>query len=405
MPDSGSGTGTPISGGGPISGPFIRSTPYTWLPLAEWARIMGYSLWEFHGITSFDCQIARECGGIWFQFPEQSDVVSREELAIAIKQAEDIISEYVNYNLLPDWDVEVLRTPKFHVPEYTSNITSQFRPKSVRLSRRHIRAGGIRTKTIIDEELPIAFIDKDGDGFNETAQLTLDLSSYDDNEIRIYYPGQDGEDAWEIRPIKIRGNVIEFPVWLIVRPEFTDTNCVEALLPTDDIYLASVDIYRVYNDTSTQARLIYEPNTFECAEEDCDQSYSEGCLYVRDERRGYVVYNPTLAQEPDKVELHYYSGWVDNHRDRPLVELDPYWKTTIAYLAAGLLDRDPRGCCGSNDSYLLSTWRDDMALRTDAKGQRSKTFAVTQFLIENPFGVTTRGAWAAYTRAAARRVG
>jgi hypothetical protein len=353
---------------------------------------MGYSRWEFNGITSFPCQVGRACGNLWFQYPEQSDYLSREELAIAIRNAEDTLSQFVGYNLMPDWDREVLPTPRHTTPEYTANINTRLRPKSIQVSKKYVRNVGVRNAVVL-ETVPVVREDRDGDGFDETVVIA-NAYSFDINEIRVFFP--DDPDG-EVRPVKVNASSIEFPIWLIVKEEYTHKNCVESLDAHDDtIFLEEVDIVRVYNDTSTQVTLIYEPTYCD----DCNQTYTVGnCAYVEDEVLGYVVYNPRLYKEPKKVEINYYSGFLGK-ANRPLVELDPYWKAPIAYLAASFLDRNTRNCCDGNESLNVSQWQTNLIKRESG----SANYAVTQFIIENPFGVVTSGAWFAYQRARLRKL-
>src|SRR5688572_25345186 len=111
----------------------MRASTPTWLSLYDWAKIMRYSMSNFAGLNNFPCQVGRNCGNVWFQYDEQSDNLSREALAIAIRDAEDMLSNYVGYNLLPDWNDEVLSPPQFYKPEYISAFTTRGKPKSIQV--------------------------------------------------------------------------------------------------------------------------------------------------------------------------------------------------------------------------------------------------------------------------------
>jgi hypothetical protein len=166
----------------------------------------------------------------------------------------------------------------------------------------------------------------------------------------------------------------------------------------EEIYLKEVDIYRVYNDTDVQATLIYEPSP--SCNPTCQETTIGNCVYVRDNELGEVVYNPRLLTEPDIVELYYYSGYTGSGI-RPYTNLDTYWRYPVAYLAASLLDREPRNCCGGNESFLVSQWKEDVS-KSDEK--KKVSYFATQRQIENQFGISTKGAWYAYLRATAKKL-
>ena len=287
-----------------------RASINTLLPLDSWAELLGYDRYHFNNIFVSDCKVGDNCGAFWHQTTEQSDYVSRESLAYAIMNAEIMISDYVGYNLLPSWDQEELSPEPYYNPRYKSNFTTQLTPKSLQVGKRHLIAAGIMAKEVIEEDVLITRVDKDGDGFAETVQVFIDLSLVNLQEVRVYYPLEEGSDEWEIRPLKVYTDRIEFPVWLIVKRQLIEEICPEPLDGKDtNIYLEEVDVYRVFNDTDVQARLIYHPSSIPCPVEPCENVVSLGdCVYINDKKLGYVVYNPQFLNEPDKVDLQYYSG-------------------------------------------------------------------------------------------------
>lgn len=381
-----------------------RASTQTWLPLDEWARMMGVSLWHFNGIK-FDetCDVRQvPCSGIWYQHPWHGPRLSREDVAIAIREAEQTIATFVGYNLLPDYHREVVVPQPHHRPEFRTSYTPQGLPKSVQLSRGYVWEGGVRKKELLDT-VAIIRVDKDGDGLKETARITLNTSVHF-NELRFYYPGEEGVDAWEIRPVKFvsynNPYVIEVPMYQLVKKIHIESLCHDdnALQANDDsIYLTEVEVYRVYTDKTHQARLIYAP-PYGCLT-GCDETYKETCLTIEDHELGYVRYNPGYP-EPDRVEVFYQSGWIaPSGVQRPYVDMDPYWKTAVAYFAAGLLDKAVI-CCGGIQSDAASRWREEL----DRIHDRSPQFMSTARQIENPFGIPTRGSWYAYNKAKARRI-
>lgn len=379
-----------------------RATTYTWLPLDEWAREMGIDPWHFNGITHASCA-TESCGGVWYQHDWQSPRLSRENLARIIKDAENAIATYVGYNLLPEWDQAMVVPPRYHDPEYRSNVTTRGTPKSVRLPKSYVVEGGIRAQEEIELGATVSFVDKDGDGFDEIGQITV-TSTAGLNEIRVYFPDKNGEDAWEIRPLTFTTHVspftIEIPVYMLLNPELTETLCVDdggVAYDTADIYTEELDVYRVYNDTSQQADLIYDP-TYLCGDDVCTTVSYARCVYPTDAKNGYVVYNAALAEEPDRAMIYYTSGYMDRSIRRPFVDISPYWKPVVARYASSLIDREVV-CCGGDQSQIISDWRIKLDERT-----QEKAYATTDSILENLFGTPTRGAWWAYQRSRAMKV-
>lgn len=373
-----------------------RASTKTFLPLDIWAKQFGYNLWLFNGFSQLPSTIGSQCHDVWYQYPEQFDTLSREELAQSIAHAEREIISYLGYNVLPDWDVELLIPPSYHKPGYTSNLTTKNRGKSVRVSKNYVRDLGIKVKHLL-ETVPISQIDKDNDGFIETGRITLSYPTISKNEIRLYAPGKSGDDTWEIRPYTVvNSTTIEFPLYLV--PQFDLLENMVSVNPLDPtnpaMFLTELDVYRVYNDDQTNVVLIYNSCT------GCDEIAVSTCGRIEDEKYGYIVYNPTFicsptgATEPDKIQLSYYSGWVGKV-DQPLHQIDNIWWQPIAYLAIGYFDKPVRNCCGGTQSQLVTKWADDYTV--GGKDVSRRVYA-TSSMLEHPFGVTTRGAYFAWQR-------
>lgn len=372
---------------------------YTWLPLATWAKIMGYNPWLFAGFSQFLGTIGSECHDVWFQDPGQSDNLSREELAYAIRDAELQIAEFVGYNLLPEWGQDLVTPPRFHRSELNSDLTTRNRAKSVKVKTNYLIQLGVQTKTLL-ENVAVVPVDLDGDGFNETARITTAHTDLDTNQIRLYYPGESGADEWEIRPVQAKGGgIFEFPMYLIPDPALVFAPVVDPIDPNQATsYIDTVDVYQVYNDTTAPVTLVYD--TSDCS--DCNESSTTSCAVIEDHKYGYVKYNPTFIvsncrYEPDKIRINYLAGW-QGSRGRTLLDLDNYWQTTIAYLTPTFFSKPPTGCCGNEDSDRVTKWQ------LDFRSIEGKGAFVTGFLLENPFGAFTHGAWYAYNRTKNKRV-
>lgn len=381
----------------PYYADMARANTYTWLSLDEWAKIMGYNRWLFNGFRQFPETIGEECHDVWYQYPEQYDSMSREELADAIKEAESVLSNFLGYNLLPEWNEDTVRPPRYYRPGYYHSLDVYGKSKSVPVKHKHLLQVGVQRKVFLGQ-VEVSRVDNDSDGFAETMQVTLPDVVPDLNQVRIFFPDKRGSLKWEIRPVEFLDiNTCEFPAYLGVKPEMSQGIVTDVLDPYNDaVYLENVDVYQIYNDTSQAIQLIYQSAP-------CDSfnlSSIETGAYVMKDR---VVYNPRLFSrycqaDPDLVKIFYYSGYRDDQADRPNVELADYWKRAIAYFAVSFFHKESRSCCGGNQSELVSKWADDLSKTTE-----NRSYFMTEFLANNPFGLTTRGAYYAYTKARNKR--
>lgn len=392
-----------------------RSDVTTWLPLDDWATIMGANPLFFNGMFSNTLFPNNDCSGPWFQGSFQhSDRVGRDDLAQAIHEAEQEIAREVGYNLIPDWTLdERLPYPRAGQPApwMGTGLNPNGYLKSVEALRGHLISGGIRAKELIQAGTAVVRTDLDGDGYAETATAVVPVTITNTNEIHLYYSGKSGADSWEIRPIKVAINggfaTITFKSWQI--PAW---GALEALnvQPLDaDLagsYESTVDCYRVYNNPATQVQFMWE-NGGTCGSCcACQFGTQDGCFHLRDPRIGFVVPAPgtwdastqsftglewSACREPDQVRLWYYSGFRDEQLARPYVEMSPYWKTAVAYYAASKLDR---GVCGCNNfEQYVERWRLDMMFSSLNDGG----FNVTPEFAANRLG-TSVGAFYAFRR-------
>jgi hypothetical protein len=364
---------------------------------------------------------AGDCGEVFFQHSYQrTDYTSREDIARAIKQAEMMIREQVNYNLIPDWVVdERKRTVRPARPEVYNqgslNVRGQM--KSIESRWGHVVSGGIRAQSLISAGVAVVITDIDGDGYSETCTVTVATTVTDVNEIRVYYPGQLGDWRFEVRPIEVSISAgiatIRFKRWQIVQyPDQERLDAAEAgnVIDADAAatYYTTVDVYREYNDPQTQASFLWENDPSTCSSGIAASFTTQsGALFVRDERLGIVGYIPgnwdavaqsftpvcwTFCTEPDQIRLYYYSGWrsSDPRHARPYIDMDPYWERAVCYLSIYLMDRFTCDC--ANVERFVRYWREDLA-RQGAE----VTHQVSMRDLDNPFG-TGRGAVYAWHR-------
>lgn len=393
-----------------------RADTVTWLSLDEFAKIIGLNPLHFNGFSS-QFFTDNTCGEVFFQHDWQNaDRVGREAIALAIRQAEMEMTQEAGYNLMPDWTAaERLDYPHPGMPGVMGyGLNSSGFLKSVEAKKGWIISGGIKTKTLIQAGAAIVRSDADGDGYAETATVTVPVTFTDINQVHVYYSTKSGSDAWEIRPITVAISVgfatITFKSWQV--PDFSE---LEDLNPSpldgDNVasYETTVDVYRVWNDPSTQAQLMWEGDEdLNCCGScvACQYGTQAACFHTRDERLGIVVPAPgawdaasetftgqafSACREPDQVRLWYYSGYVDDSLARPYAEMSNYWKTAVAFFAASKFERPVCGC--SNVNQFIERWRRDAAAVTKEEGG----FNMTAEMAGNRLG-TSLGAIYAWRR-------
>lgn len=388
-----------------------RSHIRTWLSLDEFGQIIGLSPFGLNQLHHNRLQPNTVCGEVFFQQSWQhSDRVGRDDIAQAIQEAEQEIALEAGFNLMPDWVLDERQPyPAPAVPgAFGNGLNVRAMSKSLEVAKGYVISGGFRRKVLVEAGATITLSDVDADGYQETCQVIVPVSITNTSEIRLFYPAHDGEDAWEIRPIKVSISggqaTITFKRWQVAAANQMDSmeaKVLDATLNTS--YESTVDVYYVYNDHSTQAAFLWE-NGDGCTDccgscAACQFGSQSACFHTRDPRLGFVVPTPATwdadteefvstayaaCREPDQIRLWYYSGYVDNHLARPYAELSPYWKSTIAYYAASKFDRPVCGC--SNVEQFIEKWREDLA-----RSDKQRSYTLTPDLLGNKFG-TTAGA-------------
>lgn len=393
-----------------------RSEFRTWLPLDDFAQIIGLDPLGFNQMSSSTLQRNNVCGDVFFQQDWlHSDRLGRDTIAMAIQQAEMEISREVGYNLMPDWTVdERLPYPRPSFPESYNlyGVNPRWELKSVEALRGHVISGGVKAKTVIQAGAAFVRTDDDVDGYVETCTANIATTVTDVNEIHLYYPAKSGDDGWEIRPIKVTISAgvarIVFKSWQIVAANQMDALTADVLdADAAATYETTVDVYRIYNDPATQVQFLWE-NTANCCGtcQACQLGTQAGCFHLRDPQMGFLVPAPgswdsddeefdaaewSACREPDQIRLWYYSGYRDWSLTRPYADLSYYWKYAIAYFAASKFEREVCGC--SNVQQFIGKWRRDAAFSSQEAGG----FTVTAEQAANRLG-TSMGALYAWRR-------
>lgn len=422
-----------------------RSSLPTLLSLDRFAQIMGINPVHFNGAAANTLSpavfpISVGCKDVWYQHAWQRfDVVSREEIAEAIYDAEKDIEAELGYSPGPKWVTnEVHPYPR---PSYRGafgnglNVRGQMKSIKARQGSKFIQAGrrgGTLIGTATTGAGTLVYSDPDGDSFSELATITLTTTVTDTCEIGVFTASKSGAKEWEVRPFKsvaIAGGSVTITLdsWKLIDTdlwEFFPTSTTEESGNVIDIsttgnFVTSIDVYRIFTDfTAVSAQFFWErdpvANTLVfCSNcggtgcESCTLVTQDGCIHVRNVQRGIVVPAPatydstdarwegnnwTDCREPDQVKIWYYAGELDERflSDETCQPLSDFWAHTIAELATA---RTKRPFCNCGGSQAKSEW-----LRADfARSGPDETFAIDADQLANPFG-TTRGAIMAWQR-------
>lgn len=274
-------------------------------------------------------------------------------------------------------------------------------PKSIKANWGYVGSVGARTKDLIEANAPTVFSDVDSDGYNELVTVTVVTTVTDREEIAVYFPGEDADDSWEIRPVDVvigAGTAtITFPKPYIVLPELweklarpDDPSALIVDGDDDSNFLRTVDVYRVYNDTSQQVVFYYQPT--DCGDGVCDEGTFTGCAYIKDSRRAILAYQyatytdgewtygcTSCYDDPYKMTISYRSGMTNPNSRYPTLRMKPELERLIVYYATTLADKEICGC--DNFTSHLAYLNTDLAETSDRK-----SFMLTQNVMDNPFG-------------------
>lgn len=403
MPSSGSGISDPISGGGGLSTAiYPRSQPRTLLSIERFAQLVSYSPMLMHQVYVPELQDISSCSDPILQYtwqPRAGGRPGREEIAHAIQQAETTLEEYLGFSVLPRWyvddDAPVMGTHYGYKAFYRLGV---------RTKGGHFVQGGQEAWTLVASSAPVAYTDRDGDGYLERATVTVNTAVTDDDEIAVYYPGTQHDPGWEIRPIEvsITGGVatIRFYRHQCVIPERIEELDANGVLGTDNNqFLGSVDVYRHYNDPSKMGIVEWEGGI--CDTDGCVWSAQTACVLSKDDRNGLLQVSaadwdgtkwvhtcPTWWTPPTRVRLWYRAGLRDKTLARPMRDMSRELERAEAYLALSYMDRAWQSC--EQIRNLQAHWRQDLSVRESTQGG-SMSFNMSRRLLDNPLG-TTRAA-------------
>ena len=332
--------------------------------------------------------------------------VSREDIASAIALAEANVGRELGYDVAPKWHVDDL-------------VKVDAWSWSGQASRGQLIGGGVEALSLISAGAGVTYSSKFSSGpdlsYNEIATVDVTTSVTDPDEIAVFYPisiiddygvvaGQVSEYAWQIKPIKVQIGVpaagqarITFSRHQAVIPELLEewvSGEVDGLDNT--AFLTTVDVYRHYNDPSTQVEFRYKSSCCICDSgcAQCTYSTTDGCLLITDYRRGFVSLTPStwdgsahifnldevICERPSGAALNYKAGLLNGLS--PGSDLEQI----IAHYALSLLGQSICSCSHINNKF--DYYSEDFAA---VSATSSESAFPSQAWRQNPLG-TTRAA-------------
>lgn len=402
---SGTGSMTPISV--PATDIAYQPLQYTLLPLPDYARIIGINPIQFMSGYAVDYFPNSGSTDRWVQYSWQDDQkVSREDLAVEIARAERDIASIMRYWPAPVWgEDEEVPYPQFYRKDYVAQYGHSIdgTMKSVKLGYGKFIEGGKRAVTLVGQATlaggSLEFLDIDGDGFNETARVTVATSLTDPCELKVYFSNKEAAKEWEVRPLKskyISGGyfVALIDAWLLFDPDLlcalpgTSVTGYAGLDAEDSSnYVTQVDVYREYNDPTDQCVMLWQgASACECGGTGCPVcgfATQNGCLVAKSSVDGLVSVVPATYSNGEWTEDSFDQGY------------EP--QKILASYKSGLREVDSRtGCWGMPSDIAtavayMATARLDMPLCTSSETLKRKQEQLQEDLIFiSPGGDATR---------------
>ena len=422
-----------------------RGEEATLLSLDRYARILGVNPAHFNGLGTGDNDVPMpfegQCRDIWFQHDWQnSDRIGRDELSRQIRTAEEDIAAELDFYPAPFWiEKEVHPFPRpFRPAQYDIGLNNRWQRKSIIPKWGKLIEAGRRAVTLL--ALPteaggtLVYSDEDGDGYEETATISIVTTVTEACEIKAYFPGESGDPEFEIRDprsVTVSGGTatIVFFSWQLVPlalwERFPTINKPLEPLKINDTAnrLTAVDVFREFSDFSQPSAQFFWENRprnihpfFDSFCSFCNGSGCptcslqslDGCLFVRDVDLGIVVPVPASfdadtgtftelpfldCRAPDQVKLFYRAGEIDQKflAGRSCEPLKLFWAEAIAWLATARLNR--QFCsCGTVEKFQANMRRD--LAKTEPDGT---SYVTTEDDLANPFG-TRKGEVKAWRR-------
>lgn len=374
----------------------------TQLSLFEWAEVLQISPWEVAQIgDGVPLKSDRHCSDVFFQYGWQRDHLSREEVADAIRNAEDTIAMHLGYYPAPKFIAgEPSRYPEhFNTVIYGDPVTPKGQWKPIKLDWKYVQGGGLFNRTEISANESVTLSDE-GTGVNDTFTLSVATTVTDPDEIAIYFSaanrlGEDISEKWRIRPINVSiasgTATIKGHVTLLVDPALQVDSDADPLDAGAAPYVTTVDVYRAFRDTTaTDANPKQGTAEWDKVPGDDD----DAVVLTKGIRLG--AYNSKLGlvtvqipqtwpqqRQPDKVSINYEAGI-----PRVNGRMNKQYAQMVARLSVALLARHKCGCERTN--RIMRYWAE---WPSTGDGTQTRARPLTTSEIDSPMGPRWGARW------------
>lgn len=362
-----------------------RAETETLLSLDRWAQIMRVNRCHFNQVDGAKAPMSSDgCDDVWGQ-------QDREDLAMTIATAEEMIANELGFWPAPKYVVgEEIRVGRVRADWWNAEFSTRWK---------YVQAFGVRELTLIEENAPVAYVDRDGDAYGreEVALIGDPAALYhylatdcaDPCDVRVFFREEDGawDDAdprWEIRPVRadIDGDhlTIEAESCMFVRPELWllepgETEGRDWVVDFDvNNLVGAVDVYCEDVDLETPVT-IYWDGVCSCASP-CAHTTQAACALVTHWERGHFAARPatwggsshayaapTYAQQPVKLRIDYLAGYPLDPRT---CRMHPMLERAVVKLANALLPEPPCGFCDLAEKAWKNDRRDVDPLTVEA---------------------------------------
>jgi len=335
------------------------------ISMARYTQLIGYPECQFFGVRNEDEIADSECRTIWLK--SERDMVLKYLL-----EAQEELENHIRYPLKPRW------------------IEDEQRPYScpVEAMWHKIIEAGVRAED--DVALGQTVVLRVGGLIIDPALVTIPAVTFTDiSEVRVYHPRG---DPCSLTPVEIHPScvtidagvlTIEIPRCRLVTEAAADNPRAGIDYEDDDNFEDTVDVTRVYDDTSENATLVWPHRcSSECGAASCGEYTKDGCMYIRNGEAGIVDVLPgtysdgawvasCLTSRPQIVRLNYRAG------------MDPLTyqaEDALLRLAHSKMPNEPCGC-----DIVQRLWARDRNIPAIMTAERAN----------NPFGIND-GAWIAW---------
>lgn len=325
--------------------------------LARYAAILEYPECNFFGVNA-EIDTGFQCQEIWTK-PQ------RDTVAKYLAEAQYEIEQITGYPLSPRWVGQGQSEEYQDQQPYRSRIVTRF--------ARFIEAGIQATSTIT---LGVAVNHATDPAVIGPVPTTVT----DTDEVRVFHPGLNVE----IDPSSVvisGGNLtIEIPRCRLVKQAVADNPSTGLDYYDLGNFESTVDLKRVYNDSSVQATLAYLKSCTGCTEQTI-----AGCVYVRNKKLGVLDIQLATGEvrqcgcQAETIRLNYLAG-------ADVLTLQA--EDAIIRLAHAKMPSEPCGC--------------DVAKRLWGR-DRNVPEILTRERLNCPFGLSD-GAWIAFRFAQAMKI-